>query len=48
LNRQTLQLDRTDGLVHFFSAPRRDLLLLVLQQGEHFAVLFQFLAQGSD
>jgi hypothetical protein len=48
LHGQPLAFNRADGLIDFFGGPGPDLPLLAIQQGQHFAVLFQFLAQGAD
>ena len=43
-----LGLDQADGLENLRGGAGFDLLLLAVQQGEHFAVLLQFLPQRGD
>ena len=43
-----LGLDEADGLENLPGGTGFDLFLLTVQQGEHFAILLQFLAQGGD
>ena len=49
LDDRSLRLDQADGLKDFVGRPGDEQLrLLVVQQGEHLAVILQFVAQGFD
>jgi hypothetical protein len=43
-----LGFDHADGLKHLGGGAGDEIFLLAIQQGEHFAVILQFVAQGVD